>query len=151
MNIHWKDWCWSWNSNTLVTWYEVLTHWKDPDGRKDHWTFQDSLERLKVGREVGDRGWDAWMALLALWRWVWAYSGSWCWTGKPGMLKSTGSQKDKTEWLNRIEHNLIYKLNLLLLLYFNKLIFCCCVVLLRALSYLIFFFWICHTFPTFWT
>ena len=20
LNIHWKDWCWSWNSNTLVTW-----------------------------------------------------------------------------------------------------------------------------------
>ena len=20
MGVHWKDWCWSWNSNTLVTW-----------------------------------------------------------------------------------------------------------------------------------
>ena len=28
LNIHWKDWCWSWNSNTLATWYEELTHWK---------------------------------------------------------------------------------------------------------------------------
>ena len=28
LNIHWKDWCWSWSSNTLVTWYEDLTHWK---------------------------------------------------------------------------------------------------------------------------
>ena len=33
--IHWKDWCWSWNSNTLATWYEELTHWKDPDDAKD--------------------------------------------------------------------------------------------------------------------
>ena len=28
LNIHWKDWCWSWSSNTLVTWCKVLTHWK---------------------------------------------------------------------------------------------------------------------------
>ena len=24
LNIHWKDWCWSWSSNTLATWYEDL-------------------------------------------------------------------------------------------------------------------------------
>ena len=28
LNIHWKDWCWSWNSNTLATWCEELTHLK---------------------------------------------------------------------------------------------------------------------------
>ena len=28
INIHWKDWCWSWNSDTLVTRFEELTHWK---------------------------------------------------------------------------------------------------------------------------
>ena len=28
LNIHWKDWCWSWNSNTLATWCEELTHWE---------------------------------------------------------------------------------------------------------------------------
>ena len=28
--IHWKDWCWSWNANTLATWWEDLTHWKRP-------------------------------------------------------------------------------------------------------------------------
>ena len=28
LNIHWKDWCWSWSSNTLVTWCEELTHEK---------------------------------------------------------------------------------------------------------------------------
>ena len=41
LNIHWKDWCWSWNSNTLATWCKELTHWKRP------WYW----ERLKVGRE----------------------------------------------------------------------------------------------------
>ena len=29
-DIHWKNWCWSWNSNTLATWWEELTHWKRP-------------------------------------------------------------------------------------------------------------------------
>ena len=32
--MHWKDWYWSWNSNTLATWCEELTHWKDPDAGK---------------------------------------------------------------------------------------------------------------------
>ena len=50
--VHWKDWCWSWNSNTLATWYEDLTHLKRP------WCW----ERLKVGTEGNDRGWDGWMA-----------------------------------------------------------------------------------------
>ena len=31
LNIHWKDWCWNWNSYTLATWCEELTHWKDLD------------------------------------------------------------------------------------------------------------------------
>jgi len=30
LDIHWKDWCWSWNSNTLATWCEELTHLKTP-------------------------------------------------------------------------------------------------------------------------
>ena len=28
VGIHWKDWCWSWNSSTLATSCEELTHWK---------------------------------------------------------------------------------------------------------------------------
>ena len=35
MNRNWKDWCWSWNSNTLATWWEELTHWKKPCIGKD--------------------------------------------------------------------------------------------------------------------
>ena len=34
-NIHWKYRCCSWNSNTLATWCEELTHWKDPDAGKN--------------------------------------------------------------------------------------------------------------------
>ena len=83
MNIHWKDWCWSWNSNTLATWCRELTHLKRP------WCW----ERLKVGGEGDDRGWDGWMASLTQWTWVWVGSGSWWWTGRPGMLQSMGSQR----------------------------------------------------------
>ena len=50
--ISWKDWCWSWNSNTLATWCKELTHWKRP------WFW----ERLKAGGEGDDRGWDGWLA-----------------------------------------------------------------------------------------
>ena len=69
----------------------------------------DSLEKtLMVGKiegEGGDRGWDGWMASLTQWTWVWVSSGSWQWTGKPGMLHSMGSQRvgqlsDWTDWLN---------------------------------------------------
>ena len=28
LKVHWRDWCWSWSSNTLATWCEELTHWK---------------------------------------------------------------------------------------------------------------------------
>ena len=78
LNIHWKDWCWSWSSNSLATWCKELTHWKRP------WCW----ERLKAGGEGDDRGQDGWMASLTRWTWVWASSGSWWWTGKPGMLQS---------------------------------------------------------------
>ena len=60
-------------------------------------------ERLKAGGEGGDRGWDGWMASLTWWTWVWASSGSWWWTGKPGMLQSMGLQsqiwlRNWTDW-----------------------------------------------------
>ena len=63
-----------------VTW---LTQWKIP------WCW----ERLKSGGEGGDRGWDGWMASLTQWTWVWASSGRWWRTGKPGVLQSMGSQR----------------------------------------------------------
>ena len=85
-----EGWFWSWNSNTLATWYEELTHWKRP------WCWQ----RLKTGGEGDDRGWDGWMASPSRKTWVWTSSGSWWWTGKPGMLQSMGSQRDTTKQLS---------------------------------------------------
>ena len=35
LNSHWKDWCWSWSSKTLATWFKELTSWKDSDAEKD--------------------------------------------------------------------------------------------------------------------
>ena len=48
-------------------------------------------EILKAGGEGDDRGWDGWMASLTRWTWVWGSSGSWSWTGRPGVLQSLGS------------------------------------------------------------
>ena len=52
LGVHWKDWCWSWNSNTLATWCKELTHLQRP------WCW----ERLRAGGEGYDGGWDGWMA-----------------------------------------------------------------------------------------
>ena len=96
--VHWKDWCWSWNSNTLSTWCEELTHLKRP------WCW----ERLRAGREGYDRGWNDWMASPTKWTWVWVNSGSWWWTGRPGVLRFMGSQRVRHDWateLNRPELN----------------------------------------------
>ena len=60
LDMHWKDWSWSWSSNTLTTWCEELIHWKRP------WCF----ESLKSGGEGDNRGLDGWMASLTQWTWV---------------------------------------------------------------------------------
>ena len=57
--------------------------------------------RIEAGGEGDDRGWDGWMASLTQWTWVWVDSGSWWWTGRPGMLWFMGcKESDTTEWLN---------------------------------------------------
>jgi len=92
MNIHWKDWCWSWNSNTLATWYEELTYLKRP------WCW----ERLKAGGEGDDRRWDGWMVSLIQRTWIWISSGSWWWTGRPGVLQSMESQRVEHNWVTEL-------------------------------------------------
>jgi len=82
----------SWNTNSLTTWYKELTHWERP------WCW----ERLKAGGEGDDRGWDGWMASLTQQTWVWVNSGSWWWTGRPGMLWSMGSQRVRHDWATEL-------------------------------------------------
>ena len=84
--------CWSWNSNTLVIWCKELTHFKRP------WCW----ERLRAGGEDDDRGWDGWMALLTQRTWVWVDSGSWWWTGRPGILQFMGSQRVGHNWVTEL-------------------------------------------------
>ena len=59
-------------------------------------------ERLKVGREGDDRGWDGWMASLTQWTWVWVSSASWWWTGRPGVLQSMGLQRVRHDWATEL-------------------------------------------------
>ena len=87
-----KDWCWSWNSNTLATLCKQLTHWKRP------WCW----EGLGAGGEGDDRGWDGWMASPTQWTWVWVNSGSWWSTGRPGMLRFMGSQRVGHDWATEL-------------------------------------------------
>ena len=77
--------------------FAELTHLKRP------WCW----ERLKARGEGDDRGWDGWMASPTQWTWVWVDSGSWWWTGRPGVLRFNGGLKesDTTERLNWTELN----------------------------------------------
>ena len=71
---------------------EELTHWKRP------WCW----EGLGAGGEGDDRGWDGCMASLTRHTWVWANSGSWWWTGRPGVLQFC-AKSDRIERLNWTE------------------------------------------------
>ena len=66
-----------------------MTHWKRP------WCW----ERLKTGWEGDDRGWDGWMASPIQWTWVCTSFGSQWWTGKPSVLKPTGSSRVGHDWV----------------------------------------------------
>ena len=76
----------------------------------------DSLEKTLMlwgteGRRRGDdRGWDGWMASPTRWTWVWVNSGSWWWTGRPGVLQSMGSQRVGHDW--ETELNWMYALKI---------------------------------------
>ena len=92
LRIRWPKY-WSWNSNTLATWWEELTDLKRP------WCW----ERLRAGGEGDNRGWDGWMVSPTQWTWVWVDSKSCWWTGRPGVLRFMG--------LQRVGHNWTIELN----------------------------------------
>ena len=102
-----------WNSSTLATSCEELTHWK----RLWRW------EGLGAGGEGDDRGWDGWMASLTRWTWVWVNSGSWWWTERPGMLRFMGLQRVRHDWAtDLIWSDLIYSYIVALYLQFYALL-----------------------------
>ena len=59
-------------------------------------------ERLREEGEGDDRWWDGWMASPTQWTWVWVSSGSWWWTGRPGMLRFMGSQRVGHNWATEL-------------------------------------------------
>ena len=70
--------------------------------RADSYEKRWCWERLKAGGEVDDRRWDDWMASLTQWTWVRAISGSWWWTGMPGVLQSMGLQRIRDDWASEL-------------------------------------------------
>ena len=93
LGVHWKDWFWSWNSNTLATWCKELTHLKRPL----------MLEKIEGRRRRDGRGWDGWMASLTQWTWIWVNSGSSWWTGRPGVLRFMGLQRVGHDWVTELK------------------------------------------------
>ena len=94
LNIHWKDWCWS---EIPILWPPDVKSWligKAPDAGRD-WG-------QGAGREEDDRGWDGWMASPTWCTWVWVNSGSWWWTGRPGVLRFMGSQRVGHDWVTEL-------------------------------------------------
>ena len=51
----WKEWCWSWNSSTLATSCEELTHWKRL------WCWEDWGQEEKGTTEDEIAGWHRWL------------------------------------------------------------------------------------------
>ena len=90
-------------AETPVLWppdAESWTHLKRP------WCW----ERLRAGGEGDDRAWDGWMASPTQWTWVWVDSGSWWWTGRPGVLPFMGSQSwtRLSDWTELIPWSVCY-------------------------------------------
>ena len=72
------------------------------------WRVDSLAKTLMLGgiggrRRRGRQRWDGWMASLTWWTWVRVNSGSWWWTGRPGVLQFMGSQ--------RVRHDRVTELN----------------------------------------
>ena len=77
---------------------------------KSSWPLSTKVrwEGLGAGGEGNDRGWDGWMASPTQWAWVWVDSGSWWRTGRPSMLRFTGSQRVGHDWVTELNWIEIY-------------------------------------------
>ena len=70
----------------------ISLHWSLRKAFLSHLKRSWCWERLGTGGERVDRRWGGWMASPTQWTWVWVDSKSWWWTGRPGVLRSMGSQ-----------------------------------------------------------
>ena len=87
-------------AETPIIWPPHVKSWK-----KTHWKRLCCWEGLGAGGEGSYRGWDGWMASPTQWTWVWVNSGSWWWTGRPGMLQFMGSQRVGHDWVTELNWN----------------------------------------------
>ena len=92
-------------AETPILWPPESKNWltgKDPDAGRD-WG---------AGGEGDDRGCDGWMASPTRWTWVWVNSGSWWWTGRPGVPRFMGLQRVGHDWATELnwllDHVLFY-------------------------------------------
>ena len=82
LNMHWKDWCWSWSFNTSAIWCEEPTHWRKTwwlgkiEGRRRRWQRMRWLASLPDSMDINLSN-----------------SGRYWRTGKPGMLQFMGWQR----------------------------------------------------------
>ena len=60
------------------------------------------LGKIKGERRGDNRGWDGWTASPTQWTWVWVSSGSWWWTGNPGVLQSMGLWRIRHDWVTEL-------------------------------------------------
>ena len=70
-----------------------------PDAKSQLIRKEPDAGRVKAGEKVDNRGWCGWMTSLTQWTWVWASSGRWQGTRRPGMLRSMGLQRAGHNWV----------------------------------------------------
>ena len=84
-------------AKTPKLWPPDVKNWligKDLDAGKD-WRREE-----KGMTEDEMAGWHHWLNT-----WVWVNSGSWWWTGRPGVLQSMGSQGVRHDWATELKLN----------------------------------------------
>ena len=73
---------------------------KDSDAGKDWRQEEKGMTEDKIV------GWHHRPMSTEQWTWVWASSGSWWWTGKPGVLQSMASQRVRLDWVTELNTSL---------------------------------------------
>ena len=137
---------------------EALMFWP-PDAK--NWLIEKYPDTGKYWRQEEKQmtGWSGRMASPIWWAWVWASSGSWWWTGKPGMLRYLGFQSPWTQLRNWTELNCFCFMNSDRFWYWQNICYSCpsCLSVLLAfltsdLGMLLLLFntmWVKSTCPTF--
>ena len=95
-----QSWICIGRTDTAILWPPDAKNWliwKDPDGGKD-WR----REEKGTTEDEWDGWWGGWMASLTQWTWVCVNSGSWYWTGRPGVLQFMGSQRVGHDWATEL-------------------------------------------------